>query len=255
MWNCVDCLNQSEWQTEVILQEQLFCFLPVLSKEECGYNMCMKRLLFVSACEEVSVVVSSPAAQGRAAKTLLRWLRAKAALVLNYEYKLSRHAYLVRPKKMKWTMRHVSILISFRERVRDPLGDYCQRRAEELHSSQRVLGRAALQPPQEEQSSPGSNLWFNVFVLTRLLTCKNGTAEAWDEWGKNKGTAQRPRRLVRVTHLLPHSEIPHKKKKKTVATSFFANVWLLCLGGPANLFPFLGVQTWEGLENLIKMQR
>lgn len=53
---------------------------------------------------------------------------------------------------------------------------------------------------------------------------------------------------------------PQKKKKEnqTVATAlifFFANVWLLCLGGPANLFAFLGVQTWEGLENLIKMQR
>lgn len=46
-------------------------------------------------------------------------------------------------------MRRVSILINFRERVKDPLGDYCQRRAEELHSSQRALGRAALQPPQE----------------------------------------------------------------------------------------------------------
>lgn len=51
-------------------------------------------------------------------------------------------------------------------------------------------------------------------------------------------------------------KFPTKKRRKLLPHHFFfANVRLLCLGGPANLFPFLGVQTWEGLENLIKMQR
>ena len=38
--------------------------------------------------------------------------------------------------------------------------------------------------------------------------------------------------------------------------SLILHVWLLCLGGPAIMYsPYLGVQTWETLENLIKMQR